>query len=97
MSGSGTRGPRLGHKIAALALAIGFFAALAIATQREAAVECQVCVVFDGREACRTSSAADREGARRGAVTAACAVLASGVTRGMQCDRVPPRSVQCSE
>ena len=79
------------------ALALGFVVALVWATGREAAVECEVCMVFGGREACRTGSAADRESAERGAVSTACAVLASGVTRGMECTRTRPRSVQCSE
>ena len=73
-----------------------FFAGLFFATGREAAVECEVCLEFDGAAACRTGSAADRIGAQRGAVTAACAALAAGVTRRMECDRTPPRSVQCS-
>jgi hypothetical protein len=90
-------GSNLGRRIAVIALALAFFAALAVATQREAAVECEVCMVYAGREACRTSSAADRDLAIRGAVSTACAVLSSGVTRGMECDRTPPRSVQCTD
>lgn len=86
-----------GRRLAGFALALGFFVALALATQREAAVECEVCLAYGGREACRTGSASDRDGAIRGAVSTACAVLSSGVTRGMECDRTPPRSVQCDD
>jgi hypothetical protein len=85
------------RRLAFLTAAALFFAALFFATGREALVECDVCLEFDGRTACRTGSAADRIGAQRGAVSAACAVLAAGVTRRMECDRTPPRSVQCSQ
>ncbi len=87
----------MARRLVFLGIAVAFFAALFFATGREAAVECEVCLEFGGRSACRTGSASDREGARRGAGTAACAVLASGVTQGMACDRTPPRSVRCTE
>lgn len=80
-----------------IALAAGFLAAMFYATHREAAVTCEVCMDFGGASACRSSGAADREAARRGAVAAACAVLSGGVTQGIQCDNTPPRSVSCSE
>ena len=41
--------------------------------------------------------AGDREAAMQGAVSTACAVLSSGVTSGMACDRTPPRSARCTE
>jgi hypothetical protein len=87
----------LGRRLAGVGLGLAFIVALVLATQREAAVECEVCIEFGGREACRTGSGADRDTAIRGAINTACAVLSSGVTRGMQCDRTPPRSVECSE
>jgi hypothetical protein len=71
-------------------------AALVIATRRQASVECTVCMEFSGRSACRSARGADREAAELGAARGACAVLASGVTLGLQCDRTPPRSVECS-
>jgi hypothetical protein len=80
-----------------LLVAAAFLAALVLATRREAAVECTVCMEFEGRSACRTAAAPEREAALRGAATTACAILASGVTRGLQCDRTPPRSVQCTD
>jgi hypothetical protein len=71
-------------------------AALVIATRRLASVECTVCVEFAGRSACRSARGADRAAAELGAARNACAVLASGVTLGLECDRTPPRSVDCS-
>jgi hypothetical protein len=74
-----------------------FIAALFFATRSHTGVECELCVEFRGRTACRTAGAADRDEAIRAAVTTACAVLASGVTDGIQCDRTPPHSVRCTE
>jgi hypothetical protein len=85
------------RRIAFVAAAAAFLAALVFATAREAAVECEVCVEFGGATTCRTGRAGDRETALRGAVSTACAVLSSGVTSGMACDRTPPRSVRCTE
>jgi hypothetical protein len=78
-------------------IAVGVVAALWAATQREAAVECTVCIDYGGRSACRTAVGPRRDDALRGASMTACAVLSSGVTGGLACDRTPPRSVECSE
>jgi hypothetical protein len=82
---------------AGVMLGAAFIAAMFFATQRESAVQCELCMEFGGRTACRTASAADRDAAVRGAITTACAVLSSGVTQGLECDRTPPRSLSCSE
>jgi hypothetical protein len=78
-----------------LLLAVGLVAALWLATRRQAAVECTVCMEFGGRTACRTALGPRRDDAVRGAATTACSILSSGVTGGLACDRTPPRSVQC--
>ena len=83
--------------VAGLMLGAVFIAAMFFATQRESAVQCELCMEFGGRTACRTASAADRDAAVRGAITTACAVLSSGVTQGLECDRTRPRSLSCSE
>ncbi len=72
-----------------------FLTALVYATLGETGVECEVCVDFNGRGACRTGTASDREGAVRGAVSNACKVLSSGVTQSIACDQTPPTSVVC--
>jgi len=74
-----------------------FVALLFLTTRSEGAVECSVCVDYEGRSACRTVLAATRDDALAGAIRNACSVLSSGVTRGLECDRQPPRSVECSE
>jgi hypothetical protein len=77
------------------ALGLAFVAALIFATLRESRVDCELCVRFGGQQACRRASAADRDQALMMAQNTACAVLAGGVTRGMQCNRVVPHQVRC--
>lgn len=57
------------------------------------AIRCQVCITFQGRQACRTASASTRELALRTATENACAVISSGVTDSGQCRNTPPDSV----
>lgn len=82
--------------IVGFGLAAAFLAALVLATLRETRVECEVCLDYAGRGECRTASGSDAEQARQQALTTVCAVLASGVTRGLECQRTPPRSVRCN-
>ncbi len=80
-----------------LGLAALFAAALLRATLGETRVECEVCIEFAGRSACRSVAAADRDHAMQQAVSTACAVLAAGVTAGLECQRSVPRSLSCRE
>jgi hypothetical protein len=59
------------------------------------AVRCEVCITFEGQQACRAVDGATEEDARRGAITNTCALLASGVTRTMACERTEPSRVHC--
>jgi len=85
----------MGRVIIGVAIAIGFVVAMVFATLREGQVSCELCVRFGEAEACRRASAADRDQALYMARNTACAVLAGGVTRGMQCMRVVPHRVRC--
>jgi hypothetical protein len=58
-------------------------------------VECEVCITFEGRDACRTVAAKTEEDGMRGAVTNTCAQLASGVTDTLRCERTLPRKAAC--
>jgi hypothetical protein len=59
--------------------------------------ECEVCVEFQGRRACRAGLGEDEEAAMRAAQSTACAPLTSGVTEAFGCDRTPPASVSCRQ
>jgi hypothetical protein len=80
-----------------LVLGGAFVAVLFFTTQSESAVECSVCIDYRGQSACRTVLAATRDEALAGAIRNACSVLSSGVTGSLECDRQPPRSMECSE
>ena len=57
----------------------------------------EVCVAFQGRTSCRTASADTQDHALHTAQTNACALIASGVTDTMQCERSAPTSVKWLE
>jgi hypothetical protein len=79
----------------AAAVLVGIVAVVVVSSLRVADVRCEVCVSFDGQEACRSVEAASEEEARRGAHSNACALLASGVTDTLACERTPDSSVNC--
>ena len=54
----------------------------------------EVCIAFNGRNQCRIASGATEEFAIRTATTNACALLSSGVTDTVNCERTPPTSVK---
>ena len=57
---------------------------------------CTVCLAFGGRDVCRTVEGPTEEEARRGALTNACAYLASGVTDSLACERTKPTKMDCT-
>ena len=56
---------------------------------------CEVCVVYHGREACRTVSATSSAKAERAAQATACALVTGGVTEALECERTPPTVARC--
>lgn len=77
-------------------LAAAFVGVLWFATLQQARVTCDVCIAFEGRQACESAAAVDRERALMQATTSACAQLSSGVTAGIRCNGTPPLSSRCS-
>ena len=78
--------------LAALALIVGV---VVYSSLHLGAVRCQVCVEFRGREACRAVDGQAEDETRRAGITNACAMLASGVTDTMACERTPPTKADC--
>jgi len=58
-------------------------------------VRCEACIEFEGRKACRAVDGTTEEETLTAARTNACALLASGVTQTMACQRTPPASSSC--
>lgn len=59
-------------------------------------VRCEICIAFEGRQACRAVDGASAGEARQSAINNTCAFLASGVTQTMACERTPPFKDECS-
>jgi hypothetical protein len=57
----------------------------------------EVCIAYKGANQCRTASADTQDHALRSAQSNACALLTSGVTETMQCERETPTSVKWLE
>jgi hypothetical protein len=57
----------------------------------------EVCIAFRGANQCRTASADTQDHALRSAQSNACALLVSGVTETMQCERLTPVRVKWLE
>jgi len=74
-----------------LAIVVGFVVYSTMSTGR---TRCQVCITFQGRQACRTASASTRDLALRTATENACAEISSGITDSNQCHNTPPDSVR---
>jgi hypothetical protein len=79
-----------------LAVAIGAVGLLYYATLAGAGTECEACMRFDDREACRSATGADREEAERTAIATACALISNGVTATIQCQGLEPIKLECT-
>jgi hypothetical protein len=76
-----------------VAFAAVFGAIMYTSTRNLSAHRVEVCMEFNGRQACRTASAATREQARRTATDNACAHVASGMSDSIACTNTPPVKV----
>jgi hypothetical protein len=77
--------------VAALAAFVGLVVYTTMGVGR---YQCEVCITFGGRTACRTASARTEELALRTATENACAQLASGMTESNRCQSTPPDRVR---
>ena len=79
----------IGVVFAVVALAFIVYSSMNMAQYRV-----EVCMSFQGQASCRTASADSQDHAMRSAVNNACALIASGVTDTMSCERGNPVSVR---
>lgn len=73
---------------------IGFLALIAYSTLHGPRYRVAVCMVYQGRSACKTVSAKSEQAALRSAAENACADIASGVTDSMRCEQSEPQRVR---
>jgi hypothetical protein len=78
--------------IAAVVLA-GFLLYSSLQAQK---ATCDVCVNFKGGHNCARASAVNAKDAAKSAQSTACGTIASGMAESIECDNVPPASVNCS-
>ena len=77
-------------------LGLGAIIAIVVYTSFDVgAVRCEVCITFEGRQACRSVDGATESEARQAAVTNACALISAGVTQSMACARTEPTRMHC--
>ena len=58
--------------------------------------ECEVCIEFGNGRRCARGAGANADEAKKGAQTAACGVLASGMDETIRCQNTQPVSVTCT-
>ena len=79
----------------ALATLAGLAAFVVYTSLQAGGVRCEVCIEFGGGRACRAVDGATERDALMAARSNACALLASGVTNTMACERGEPTSKAC--
>jgi hypothetical protein len=77
-----------------VAFVVVAFAIIIYLSMSGAQYRVEVCMAYQGRNSCRTASADTQEHALRSATSNACALIASGVTDTMACERADPASVR---
>jgi hypothetical protein len=80
----------LGGGFALAMLGLIWYASASLATH-----SCEVCISYEGQSACRKAEGATSDEARRTAVDLACAMLASGMTDSLACQRTEPTKAIC--
>lgn len=87
----------MNRSVAGVLCGVLFFAALVYMTIAETGTECEVCVDFEGRNACSVAKGGNREEAMAQALSSACATITSGVTQVVKCGGTVPSSARCKE
>jgi hypothetical protein len=80
-----------------IALVLGFLAIVVYSALGQSRVTCEVCMSYQGRQACETTSAADEAEALTQATSSACSRISAGVTGTIQCNNSRPLSSHCSD
>jgi hypothetical protein len=83
--------------LAALFVLVPVIAFVLYSSMHVAEFECEVCIAFGGQELCRTVTGQTREEGVRTGTNNACALLSSGMTDSMRCERTVPTKAECRE
>jgi hypothetical protein len=89
------KGRRHSSAIAAAVFLLLVISFVVYSSLHVAEFECEVCMAFEGNQVCRTVTGnTEQEGVRTG-VSNACALLTSGMTNTMRCERGQPAKASC--
>lgn len=83
------------NRLLTLLIIAGFVGFLVWSTIQAQAVECQVCVRYNGMENCAIASGTSEEEASRTAQNTACGPMVRGMNDAIACDNTPPLTRQC--
>ena len=81
--------------VAALVVLVPIAGFVVYSSFHVSAIECEVCMRFEGGDTCRAASAATRDEALRSATDNACALLTSGMTNSIRCQQSEPVKTEC--
>lgn len=93
--GSARRAGSWRNLAAAISVLVPIVVFVVYSSFQVSAVECEVCMRFEGRELCRSASAQQREEALRSATDNTCALLTSGMTNTIRCLQGDPVRTEC--
>ncbi len=78
-----------------IGIVLGIFVLVTWKMSHQAQVECNLCLEFNGRRECVTSTGPDADATAEAAQSSVCARLASGVTEVVACGRLPRIDLKC--
>jgi hypothetical protein len=81
--------------IAAIFFALLLFGLIVYQTMSLGQTECDVCMVFEGREKCLTVKGENEQQAVQTATDNACSFITNGRAEAFRCSATPPARVQC--
>ena len=81
--------------IAAIFFALLLFGLIIYQTMNLGQTECEVCVVFEGREKCLTVKGESEQQVMQTGKDNACSFITEGRAEAFRCSDTPPASVQC--
>ena len=74
---------------------VGIIGFVVMSSLNVGGIRCEVCVDFNGRQACRSVDGDTESDAHSAAVTNACALVSSGVTDTVACQHSTPTKLVC--
>ncbi len=77
-------------------IVIGLAVVLVVQLVNKGAVQCRICLTFNGQRQCATARGDDRAQAEREAQESACSLVAHGVSERMSCPRLRPDIAECT-